>query len=303
VSASVERRELSSSPSMGALYPKAAAGGALAALRRLPGAGALPGVGEPARELPEEELVLAGVEVDREHLAAYDRVCTFEIRDELPATYPHVLAFPLAMKLMTAGSFPFPVIGLVHAGNRIEHGRPIRADERLTLSVRAEDLRPHDRGAQFDIVAEAQAGGEVVWRSSSNYLRREGGGSSGGKGARQEPPEPSSEWSVPGDTGRRYAAVSGDRNPIHLHPLSARLFGFPRPIAHGMWLKARCLAVLDSLLPDAFDVEVAFKLPVFLPGRVALSTSLEGGSHEFALHDAKSGKPHMSGTVRRRGVA
>jgi acyl dehydratase len=296
----VERHELSSSPSMGALYPKAAAGAGLSALRRLPGAGALPGMGEPARELPDEELVLADVEVEREHLAAYDRVCTFEIRDELPVTYPHMLTFPLAMKLMTAGSFPFPVIGLVHVGNRIEQRRPIRADERLTLRVRAEDMRPHDRGTQFDMVAEAETGGEVVWRSSSNYLRRGGGGSSGSKGSREEPPEQSSQWSVPGDIGRRYAAVSGDRNPIHLHPLSARLFGFPRPIAHGMWLKARCLAVLDSVLPDAFDVEVSFKLPVFLPARVALSTSGEGGSRSFALHDSKSGKPHMSGTVRAR---
>ncbi len=74
---------------------------------------------------------------------------------------------------------------------------------------------------------------------------------------------------MPGDIGRRYGAVSGDRNPIHLYPLSAKLFGFKRQIAHGMWSKARCLAELQNQLPeDAFTVDVQFKLPMFVPATV-----------------------------------
>ena len=37
-----------------------------------------------------------------------------------------------------------------------------------------------------------------------------------------------------------------------------------------MWSKARCLAALENRLPDAYTVEVAFKLPVPLPSTVAL---------------------------------
>ena len=59
------------------------------------------------------------------------------------------------------------------------------------------------------------------------------------------------EWRLPGDLGRRYAAVSGDRNPIHLYPLTAKALGFPRQIAHGMWSLARCVAALENRLPDA----------------------------------------------------
>jgi acyl dehydratase len=287
-------RELSSAPSMAVIYPKALAGTGLSALRRLPG------LGREGGGLPDVELVLADVEVDLEHLASYDRVCTFELRDELPLTYPHVLAFPLSMKLMTDTDFPFPVVGLVHIRNRIIQARPIRAEERLTLRVRTDRLGPHERGRQFEVIAEAEAAGGVVWRSASTYLHREGGGGSSGDGKREgssEPPEPSAQWTVPDDIGRRYASVSGDRNPIHLHPLSARLFGLPRPIAHGMWMKARCLAVLDSLLPDACTVDVRFKLPVFLPARVALASRTEGEARHFAVHDAKSGKPHLEGEV------
>jgi acyl dehydratase len=277
-------RQLESAPRMRALYPKAVAG---AAFRWLPGVG--------GDELPDRALRLTGVEIDREHLAAYDRVCGFRLRDELPATYPHVIAFPLAMELMTDSSFPFSVMGLVHIENRIEQLRPVAADELLAMRVWTADLEPHDRGTQFRIHAEAEIAGESVWRSVNTYLHREGGGS--GKSGESEPPQASAIWKLDGAVGRRYAEVSGDRNPIHLHPISARLFGMPRPIAHGMWLKARCLAALEAALPEAFAAEVRFKLPVFLPGKAAFSSSADGDAREFAVHDAKSGKPHLSGRV------
>ena len=99
------------------------------------------------------------------------------------------------------------------------------------------------------------------------------------------------------DSPRRHRpplrAVSGDANPIHLHGLTAKAFGQPRAIAHGMWTKARCLAALEGRLPDAYTADVRFKLPIRIPGRVAFSFS----DGEFAVHDARTGKPHLSGRV------
>ena len=288
-------RELTESPSLRVLYPKAAAGLARPVLKRVPG------LGGGGSELPDLTLVRRDVRSDREHLKAYDRVCGFRLTDRLPATYPHIVAFPMAMELMIDGSFPFGVIGLVHVENRIEQRRPVGADETLDFQVSTADLRPHDRGTQFDVLAEARAGGEIVWRSTSTYLSR-GGGSGGGSGGAErrteEPPQAAAFWDVPGDIGRRYAAVSGDSNPIHLHRLSARLFGFRRPIAHGMWLKARCLAALDGHLADAFGVDVRFKLPLAVPARVAFSSSATEDARDFAVHDARTGKPHLTGSVR-----
>jgi len=242
------------------------------------------------KELPDRELTRT-VEVDREHLAEYDRVCGFRLRDELPATYPHVLAFPLAMELMAGSDFPFTPLGLVHVGNRIEQLRPLRADEPLDLRVWAADLAPHDRGTQFQLHAEASVAGEVVWRDASTYLHRENKGPSARDAA--ELPAPSAIWSVPGDIGRRYARVSGDANPIHMHPLAAKAFGQPTTIAHGMWTKARCLAALEGELPAAYTADVRFKLPLRIPGRAAFSYR----DGEFTVHDARSGKPHLSGRV------
>jgi hypothetical protein len=239
-------------------------------------------------ELPDRVLTRE-VSVDRAHLAAYDRVCGFRLRDELPATYPHVLAFPLAMQLLT-GPFPFSPLGLVHIGNRIEQLRPLRADESLALRLWAEDLRPHDRGRQFDVVAEASVDGEVAWRDRSTYLHRERGGSS--KGGRSEPPSPHAVWRLPGDLGRRYAHVSGDNNPIHTRKLLAKALGQPGTIAHGMWTKARSLAMLEDTLPDAYVVDVRFKLPLRIPGRATFSSR----NGTFAVHDGR-GRPHLEGTL------
>jgi len=102
---------------------------------------------------------------------------------------------------------------------------------------------------------------------------------------------------VPRNIGRRYAAVSGDVNPIHLNSLAARLFGFRRAIAHGMWLKARCLAAFEGRLPDALTAEVEFKSPLLLPSTVGFASHPQDGDWTFAVAEARSGRPHLAGRV------
>jgi acyl dehydratase len=99
--------------------------------------------------------------------------------------------------------------------------------------------------------------------------------------------------------GTDYAAVSGDHNPIHTSRLGARLFGgFPRPIAHGMWSKARCLAALEGRLPEAYTCAVSFRAPVPLPSTVAFSAAPTTGSGwAFALHSERSGRTRLTGEV------
>jgi acyl dehydratase len=278
----VELREM---PAIGALYRQAALG-------MVPGLGS----GRRGDTLPDLDLVLRGVTIDRGHLAEYNRVCGFRLRDELPATYPHVLAFPLAMRLMTAPNFPFPLAGLVHIANRITVTRPVDAGETLDFTVRATDLRPHERGRQVDVVTTAAVNGQVVWHGVSTYLSRERSGGSKARGEQPAPPSATARWRVDRRVGTEYARVSGDRNPIHTSRLGARMFGFPRPIAHGMWSKARCLAALEGRLPDAFTVDVSFKLPILLPATVAFSAT---PAWSFALHDARTGKPHLVGSVSK----
>ncbi|GAA3632779.1 MaoC/PaaZ C-terminal domain-containing protein [Streptomyces chitinivorans] len=294
-----ETLELPSAPGTAGLYVRAV----------LPKSG-----GTRGRPLPARRLVLRDVAADPERLRRYAEVCGFAGAARLPVTYPHIVAFPLAMSLMTRRDFPLPLLGLVHIANRIDRHRPVEAGERLTYRVWAGDLRPHPRGTAFDVTAEADDGTRTVWRSVSTYLRRgraaagpaQGAGARSGKAASGAPGGPVLEerWEVPGSAGRAYAAVSGDRNPIHLHPLTARLFGFPRAIAHGMWTKARCLAALEGHLPGACRVDVSFRAPVPLPSAVrfrATGPAASAGTGvlwDFGLRgEGGTGREHLRGEV------
>ncbi|WP_341718394.1 MaoC/PaaZ C-terminal domain-containing protein [Micromonospora sp. FIMYZ51] len=283
-----ERIELPGLPATGPLYRRALLGA-------VPGIGGRRGDGVPALEL-----AVGGVAVDPDRLADYDRVCGFRLTDRLPATFPHVMGFPLALRLITAAEFPIPLTGVVHVANRITVHRPISIADRLDFTAWAENLRPHDRGRQVDVVLVGAVDGVQVWRGVSTYLGRQRSSGEGGRrdpGERPAPPAATARWRVEPRVGTDYARVSGDHNPIHTSRLGARLLGFPRPIAHGMWSKARCLAALENRLPEAYTVNVAFKLPVPLPSTVAFSATPEGADWDFALHDGR-GRPHLLGTVR-----
>jgi acyl dehydratase len=301
----VPTRTLERSPSILLLYARAA-------LPMIPGASLLPFVPGGGGDVPELDLRLEGVESDAAAVAAYAKVCGFPLRDTLPATYPHMLAFPLHMAVMSDGGFPFGAVGLVHVENRIEQRRPIAIGEELAIRVRPTNLRPHPKGQTFSLVTEVSAGEELAWTSVSTMLRR---GPSpvdvadlpavreevrpqarGFAGLPADAPA-GAEWKLDGGLGRRYAAVSGDRNPIHMHSLTAKPLGFPGAIAHGMWTKARCLAALDGRLPDSFAVDVRFRKPILLPGRVEFASAVEGEGIAFAVRDAGRKTPHLDGRM------
>jgi acyl dehydratase len=287
-------RELSGPPRMLPLYARTAAA-------LVPGAGLLPLVPGGGGDVPDLELALGAGPSDPRHVSRYAHVCGLTLRDTLPATYPHVLAFGLHMALMTDRRFPFGPMGLVHLHNRIVQHRPVRLEESLELRVRATALEEHPKGRTFGIVSEARVDGELVWEDTSTMLRR-GGGSGGAREQDPELPRSGARWKLPGDLGRRYAAVSGDRNPIHMHPLAARPLGFPRAIAHGMWTKARCLAALAPHLPAAFTVDAGFRKPVLLPGEVAFGTVEEEKGVRFAVWDPETGSAHLHGRLQPGAV-
>ncbi|MFD0210144.1 MaoC/PaaZ C-terminal domain-containing protein [Streptomyces hirsutus] len=292
----------------------------------------------PDAAFPRTRLVLPSLRVDPARLAAYERVCGFpaagpgqsqEARENpetgrtrgtgetgesgetegsgegsgaLPLTYPHVLGFPAAVRLMSGRDFPLPLLGLVHTSIEITRHRTVPVTGTHGLSVHVEGLAPHRRGTEATVATGLRSpGGDLVWESRSTYLARHR--ASGPSSSARPVPRPEEEsatarplpvvdaWLLAEDAGRRYGAASGDRNPIHLHPLTARLFGFPRAIAHGMWTAARCLAAHG--VPEAVTVRADFKAPVLLPGTVTYGAR----DGRFELR-GPGGLLHLTGEVR-----
>ena len=268
-----------------------------AALPAVPGVNQLPGIKKTGGALPDLTLSRDDVVVERSAVERYAAVCGFPNRDVAPVPYLHMLAFPLHMQLMTDARFPFPAMGSVHLENTIVQHRPVAIGETVSLSLRADNLRASTKGRAWDMNVTGTVGDEVVWESVSTYLRvGKGDKENGDPGMSLAAVEAKGPvWSLPDNLGRTYGAVSGDRNPIHLYPLTAKALGFPRHIAHGMWSKARCIAALENRLPDAVKVEVAFKKPIFLPGKAQFGAEANAAGYDFTLVNPKNGAPHLLG--------
>lgn len=271
----------------------------------LPSPPALPGLfaraalrrGVSGRSLPERGL-RCPISVDPQHLARYRQICGFADDGLLPATYPHLLAFALQMQLLTARNFPFPLLGLVHLENHIRVLRPLGGLGPFTVSVQVRDLQPHAKGASFSLITQLHDQLGLLWEGDSRILCR--ALRLDGQPAEREDvalaQSALAQWQAPANIGRRYARIAGDYNPIHLFAASARLFGFPRAIAHGLWNKGRALAELGTRLPAAgYEVSVRFHKPVLLPAEVRLLASEPAASGQFSLL-GQAQLQHMSGS-------
>lgn len=251
--------------------------------------------------LPTIKAHLRNVTADLGKLAEYRKVCGFPVSGSLPVTYPHILAFPLHMEILVNPLFPFPLLGLVHVRNEITQYRAIGNQE--TMDIECELVGPDtvSKGLEFSIITRVSVQGKLVWESVSTNLFRTKTNVAESKEKKEDTfsADNMDYWSAPENIGRRYAKVSGDSNLIHLYAMTAKLFGFKRHIAHGMWSKAHALGALDDQLPKGpFKVSVSFKLPVFLPAKVQFQYANTGDTIEFRVKDQNGEKPHLAGLIQ-----
>lgn len=260
--------------------------------------------------IPRLEAGVDAVSLRAGQLRRYRDICGFPPDGHLPVTYPHVLAMPLHLALMTHPRFVVRLMGLVHIANEIEQFRPLGVDAKLRLDCWVEGHRDTDRGQEFDLHTEFRDRSGLAWREKSTLLARRTGTGTGTQASRaarailtyDKPRDGEQtrqvEFEADRRAGRRYGAVSGDLNPIHLADAGARLFGFDHAVAHGMWSMARSLAALDPGTWDApARVEVQFKLPLFLPAAVNLTHWRRDDTTLFVLRGVEGGRPHLAGRV------
>ncbi len=260
--------------------------------------------------VPRLEGEIDSVVISRRHLDRYRAVCGFPHGTSLPIAYPHVLAMPLHLALMTHPVFVVRLMGLIHVANEIECRGPLAADSTYGIACWIEGHRDTDRGQEFELFTELREGGTAVWRERCTLLARGRPGAAGAARAARaslrvpKPPEGvtvlEQRLTAPRSTGRRYGMVSGDLNPIHGSDFSARRFGFERAVAHGMWSMARSLACLGpEITRQPCRVQVDFKLPLFLPSNIRLEHWLEDGMRRFVLRQGDGPRPHLAGSATR----
>lgn len=261
--------------------------------------------------LPALSAVWRGAGDTSARIAAYRELCGIPSGNTLPLLYPYVLGARMQMTIMTSSAFPVSPLGMVHARNSVLQHRAIGETETFDLRCTIAGQRVIRQGLEFYMNTWAEQDGTVLWECLSSYLVR---GSRFGEPDGPSPvvtalpeleqPNRESSWDVPENTGRRYARVTGDYNPIHLNKLLAKLLGFPKHIVHGMWSLARCAASLPAFDPARpVRLDAAFKGPVFLGSRVTMKARSEGESHRFDLFCADNPRPVIVGALRPAAAA
>ena len=281
-------QEISGSPSLAATF-----------FRALGTGGKRPGL---VKTLSKVELAIPSVTLDAQHIASYAALTGFSASQGVPLIYPQMLTFPLVTAYICSDACPWPAMGTVHLANSIEQYKSLRAGDTVRVEMGTGQLFAHEKGQGFTLDLRILRDGELVWSATQSLLR---------VGVKQTSGQPftsrlasdtalscQTEFAAPADIGRRYGAVSGDRNPIHMAALTAKLFGFQRAIAHGMWAKARALSYLLPAEPlERASTSVEFKTPLLLPGRAALWTERSTHGAQFEERNKKGVRPHLRGQL------
>lgn len=272
----------------------------------------LPGHERP-RTLPDRGLPAEPVRIDPRKLEAFQRGIGAPIRNALPSSYLHTLAFPQAMALMARPDFPLPTVGMVHIGTVAEQWDGVQASDELAVESCAENLSVRRTGTQVDVQSTLTRRGSTVWAGTSTYLAPGVFLASPPEpeqqrpGQRWEAPLPTARWHLDRGVGRRYARVSGDWNPIHLGRLPAKLLGIKGPIAHGMYLAGRMLGHVGDPPAGPLRWGISFHTPVRLPATLeitvrpispyAVGTATTALGWEVQGWTAGSSRPHFSGWI------
>ena len=267
--------------------------------------------GATVQALPALTYVQPAVKLDARHLLHYAKVCGFTAAHGVPISYPQLLTFPLVMAFFASDECPWPAMGTVHLANRIVQHQSLHAGDTLRVELSTGALLAHEKGQIFELDLKIWRRDDLVWQATQSLLRlgikQPAGALFGGHVRSDQPLSHQADFSAPANIGRRYGSVSADRNPIHLWALSARLFGFRRAIAHGMWTQARALAALLPREPlNQAEVAVDFKTPLFLPARASLWTRHQSRNSSeagvlFEVRNAKGDKPHLRGQLTCHG--
>lgn len=257
--------------------------------------------------LAQLTLVRPLVELDGPQVARYAQVCGFDAAQGVPLSYPQMLTFPLLMAFFASADCPWPAMGTVHLANRIVQHQRLCVGDRLRVEVQTGRLLAHEKGQIFELELRIWRADALLWEATQTLLRlgvRAPTGPAYASRLMQDLPlSRQADFQVPANIGRRYGRVSGDMNPIHLSGLTARLFGFRRAIAHGLWTQARALcALLGRVNVVQAELVVEFKTPLFLPARASLwSTRQIKGEFQhsalFEVRNARGDRPHLRGLL------
>lgn len=251
--------------------------------------------------VPAFSVEVPALAADARLLQTYRTICGFRDRG-LPITFPQVQAAALQIYALTHRRFPIPLLGVVLVRNVITQFQPLDSGRDYRVRVDVLGSKTVEKGIEFSLATRYYQDDVLVWEAISTGLQRSPRRSASAR--RSGPPdvlesfEPWMTFDVSSSAARRYARISRDMNPIHLSRWGGRLFGFPGQIAHGMWVFARCLALMPYQWPGhAIEMAIEFKQPLVLPARVSVLRVPGDDPLRFAVTALDRGRLHLLASI------
>ncbi|MBN1499604.1 MAG: MaoC family dehydratase N-terminal domain-containing protein [Spirochaetes bacterium] len=220
----------------------------------------------------------------------------------IPPFFIAAVAYPAIKELMFSKILKANLLRLVHAEQDISVFRNINPDERFNIKAVIDSINTVSAGEIVNIISNVTSSGknEPLMQSRTSFLIRGQKKPSSGK-KNEDSFESVSEFkvAVPFDQAKKYAEVSGDKNPIHVNRFAAKAAGLPGTILHGMCTLGMVNSVLvRELCRSDYNryagISGRFSKYV-LPGDVL---SIETGRRvkDFYMFEVKnvSGKPVIS---------
>lgn len=252
--------------------------------------------------IPRFEVYCKNATGTTQAITSYSKEVGFNVKDEVPLPFPFATSLPLIAPIIEHHKYPIKAFAsIVHIKQTIQQLRPIKMTESIVKKAIMEGGTNTDRGSELASTVELYSNKELVANGTSTFLIVKKRGAPAPQTPLGENPTKTYEFKVSAKQGLRYAAVSGDYNPWHLYPFTAKFFGFKTAIAHGFWAVAKCLAEIQDHLPKyPLSFEVEWKRPVFQPSSVVLQeyVSENGNKIQFQLWSADKQHLHLQGTIQ-----
>lgn len=276
-------------------------------LQQLPGSvetllrAGMTGLKKPGTALPEKGYTVSGVGVDPKQFDAFCTMFGFS-KSFVPSTYWHIRLFGLRALLASHPDAPFPLPGMVHLSDQIIQYSPISPEDTLEVTCKFGRLLAHDKGTAFETLTTLHREGEKVWEENAAnlYLGKKKLASEPVESIQIEVETPAEQltWDLDDTMGFKYARVSGDYNPIHLHAVGAKIMGFPKHLIHGWFTLNKTLSTEQEWLGRPHELYVSFKKPFFLPGSANSRLAWTDNVLNFETLNAKEGYPHIKGYLK-----
>ena len=226
----------------------------------------------------------AGVGIGQDQTSPAVLQYTFENGLRALPTFGVVPSFPMLMGLMNVPALSFNPMMLLHGEQYteiLEPPLPTSAD----IVTEGTISGIYDKGkaaiVTIDFITKEKKTGRALLKNvMSAFIRGEGGFGGDAKAPEpgNNPPDRAPDATLEYKTLTQQALLyrlSGDKNPLHVDPMMAKMGGFDVPILHGLCTFGNLgRAVLEAFTndePERFkSIQVRFSKPVF-PGETIVS--------------------------------